>query len=210
MRLMQTEDRNLALDAIARQRLLRAFRHTAAKQCLQWHQQWKERPAEAPVGTSNSGSATVELSALTRSDLDSLPHWCLLPPESLDALRGVVGAVYLAPTFRTCLDGQLLCRWREVLGVRLHDALLQLKVPAMKQLPPLPAASTELLQQLGSSILQASIADHVAGRLMPAPEQETSAELDPVVARDICSRALTLMMQLRETDAVEGNDLSVA
>ncbi len=131
--------------------------------------------------------------------LETLPHWCLVGDHERAHLQRVAGALFLAPLWHECIDGQTLRAIRQLVGAVTFDRIRAESVPTQPCDDTLELAGDvdRMLMQAGAGVLQGTL----PGLLQPLFAElvgEPSCELQQATADRLFRRAATLILQVQE------------
>ena len=185
---------NSAAEAIEHARLHRSQRHEMATSLLDL------------AGTLEPDLARSAMDNLHPDSLDDLPQWCLMDDATLQQFGRLLGALFLAPALKKCIDGSRLAQWQSVMGPALFERVMAARfstqLNAVAELPDiLTEADEALLFANGASLLLSTLSDEAVRSLMMQRFNAHHGLVSLKLAQEIHNVALMIIQQI--TDAAD-------
>jgi len=147
------------------------------------------------LASLNSSCSVEDLLTIDWVALETLPHWCFLPPEQSRVLKLLCGAIFYAPMIQRFIDGQRIQALVEVIGRDGYQGVLAYSSPSGETFESLAAIETPALEaallQAGEAVTLGAIEHDIIARLIQEQIQDGKA-LAAEIAIPIYSYALTL------------------
>jgi hypothetical protein len=131
--------------------------------------------------------------------LAALPRWALSPPEQLERLALLTGALFAAPALRMCLDAGPLMRVRNLIGPQALDHVLTLSDQPIEspQWPQDENSERNTLYSWGAALLASSVADPaVQASLIRAFSLSKALVRNGLPPLELAKRMTTLAIQV--------------
>ncbi len=142
-----------------------------------------------------------QLPDLQWASLAALPRWALGPPEQLERLALLTGALFAAPALRLCLDAGPLMRVSRLIGPQALDHVLDLSDQPIEspQWPQDENSERNTLYSWGAALLASSVADpHVQASLIRALSLSSALVRNGLPTLELAQRMTTLATQVNQ------------
>lgn len=186
-------------EAIEQVRLQRAKRHEVATRLIDL------------AGSLDSDIALSTMESLKPDSLDTLPLWCLMDDASLHQFQRLLGALFLAPALRKCIDGSRLVQWQGVMGAALFESVMAARLPAqmntVTEFPDIPPEADEaLLLANGASLLLSTLTDEAIRYLMMQRFNAHHGLVSQKLALEVHRVALDTLQHITDAAGIESSD----